>query len=70
MAISPVSGSDAAASATTGETAFDTAIQNAQSNEMTPEMEEMMGEGMIKVGGQMIMMPLANDILKEAMSDE
>lgn len=73
MAIPPVSGSESAAVAPNDEAAFDVAVQNAQENqgnEMTPELEEMMIEGAITIGGQMIIMPRANDILNEAMSDE
>lgn len=69
MSISPVSGTDAVTPAP-NEAAFDAAVQNAQSGEMTPELEEMMVEGAITIGGQMILMPRANDILNEAMSDE
>ncbi|KKX26171.1 hypothetical protein [Rhizobium sp. LC145] len=71
MAMTPVSGVDSGSFSTTnGEAAFDAALNNAQSGEMTPEMEEMMIEGAITIGGQMIIMPRANDILNEAMSDE
>jgi hypothetical protein len=68
----PISGVDSELipTASNGEAAFDAAINNAQSGEMTPEIEEMMIEGAITVGGQMIIMPRANDILNEAMSDE
>ncbi|OHV79425.1 hypothetical protein [Rhizobium sp. LCM 4573] len=71
MATPPVSGVDPVSfSTSSGEAAFDAAVNNAQSGEMTPEMEEMMIEGAITIGGQMILMPRANDILNEAMSDE
>ncbi len=72
MAITPISGADSSAVTTnSGEAAFNAAVDNAQqSGEMTPELEEMMIEGAVTVGGQMIIMPRANDILNEAMSDE
>lgn len=71
MATTPVSGVDSVSFSTTnGEAAFDAAVNNAQSGEMTPELEDMMIEGAITIGGQMIIMPRANDILNEAMSDE
>jgi hypothetical protein len=71
MATSPISGVDSVAVSTAnGEAAFDAAVNNAQANELTPELEEMMIEGAITIGGQMIIMPRANDILNEAMSDE
>ncbi len=69
MAVTPVSGVDSV-STTSGEAAFDAAVNNAQGSEMTPELEDMMIEGAISIGGQMIIMPRANDILNEAMSDE
>jgi hypothetical protein len=71
MATTPVSGVDSvSASGGNNEAAFDQAVQNAQEGGMTPELEQMMIEGAVTVGGQMIIMPRANDILSEAMSDE
>lgn len=70
MAIPPISGSEAVSNASNDGAAFDSALQNAQENEMTPELQDMMIEGAITIGGQMIIMPRANDILNEAMSDE
>lgn len=72
MATPPISGVDSVsgASASNGEAAFDAALENAQNGGMTPELEEMMIEGAVTIGGQMIIMPRANDILNEAMSDE
>lgn len=70
MAIPPVSGSESVNATNNGEAAFDTALQNAQQTEMTPEMQTAMIEGAVSIGGQMIIMPRANDILNEAMSDE
>lgn len=72
MATTPISGVDpvSVTTASNGEAAFDAAVENAQQGEMTPELEEMMIEGAITIGGQMIIMPRANDILNEAMSDE
>ncbi|PRD41750.1 hypothetical protein C5748_20025 [Phyllobacterium phragmitis] len=71
MATTPISGVDSVSVSTpNGEAAFDAAVDNAQQGEMTPELEEMMIEGAITIGGQMIIMPRANDILNEAMSDE
>lgn len=72
MATTPISGVDSVSvrSASNGEAAFDQALENAQNGGMTPELEEMMIEGAVTIGGQMIIMPRANDILNEAMSDE
>lgn len=70
MATTPISGADGVTSASGDEAAFDKALENAQTGEMTPELEEMMIEGAVTIGGQMIIMPRANDILNEAMSDE
>lgn len=71
MATTPISGADTAtSSASTGEAAFDAALNKALGSDFTPEMEAIFIQGAITVGGQMIMMPRANDILGEAMSDE
>lgn len=71
MATTPISSTDAvSATADTQEASFNLAVENAQSGEMTPELHDMMIEGAIGIGGQMIIMPRANDILNEAMSDE
>ncbi len=70
MATPPISGTEAVTTPSGDGAAFDQAIQNAQDGGMTPELEEMMVEGAISIGGQMIIMPRANDILNEAMSDE
>lgn len=71
MAMNPVPGVDSVAVLTSnGEAAFEAAVDNAHKNEMLPELEEMLVEGAITIGGQMIIMPRANDILNEAMSDE
>ncbi|GGB05725.1 hypothetical protein GCM10011491_37270 [Brucella endophytica] len=71
MATTPISGVDSVSVSTSnGEAAFDAAVNNAQQSDITPELEAMMIEGAITVGGQMILMPRANDILNEAMSDE
>lgn len=71
MATTPVSGLDVTSGSTAdSQAAFDAALTNAQSGDLPPELEEMMIEGAITIGGQMIIMPRANDILNEAMSDE
>jgi len=72
MATTPVSGVDSISISATsnGEAAFDAALDNAQNGGMTPELEQMMIENAITIGGQMIIMPRANDILNEAMSDD
>ncbi|MDB6454406.1 hypothetical protein [Falsirhodobacter sp. 20TX0035] len=70
MATTPISGSDSTTPATNDEAQFNAAVDNAQNGGMTPELEEMMVSGAISIGGQMIIMPRANDILNEAMSDE
>lgn len=63
MAIDPVSSSNPATQSLPDPQAFDDAVDNAK-------LEETLIEGMVKVGGQMILMPMMNDILKEAQSDE
>lgn len=66
MAVTPV---DTTTPATTPEANFDEAIEN--STGLTDEQfSDMMVEGAITVGAQMILMPRLMDILKEAMSDE
>ena len=70
MAISPISGSDSvAATAGPNEAKFNAAVETAEGG-MTPELLDTMVTGAITVGGQMIIMPQANEILKEAMADD
>ena len=59
MAIDPVSSSNPATESLPDSQAFDDAVDNAK-------LQETMVEG----GGQMILMPMMNNILKEAQSDE
>lgn len=63
MAIDPVSSSNPATQSLPDSQAFDDAVDNAK-------LEETLIEGMVKVGGQMILMPMMSDILKEAQSEE
>lgn len=71
MATPSISGIEGATpSPASGEAAFDAALDKALGDDFTPEMEAIFIQGAITVGGQMIMMPRANDILGEAMSDE
>ncbi|MDH2326589.1 hypothetical protein QCN27_06885 [Cereibacter sp. SYSU M97828] len=70
MATTPISGTEGITATSSGEADFNKAVENAQGGEMTPELEQMMVEGAVTIGGQMIIMPRANDILNEAMSDE
>jgi len=63
MAIDPVGSSNPASESSADSQAFDDALDNAK-------FQEAMVEGMVQVGGQMILMPMMNDILKEAQSDE
>lgn len=63
MAIDPVSSSNPATESLPDSQAFDDAVDNAK-------LQETMVEGMVKVGGQMVLMPMMNNILKEAQSDE
>lgn len=61
MAIDAVGNSSATSESTTDSQAFDDAIDNAQ-------FQETMNEGMVQVGGQLILMPMMKDMLSEAMS--
>jgi hypothetical protein len=56
--------------AASNEQSFNDAIENAEGGLSDAEFEEQLITGAITVGGQMIIMPRANDILNEAMSDE
>lgn len=63
MAIEPVNSGIPTTETPPDSQAFDDAVDNAK-------LQETMVEGMVKVGGQMILMPMMNNILKEAQSDE
>lgn len=52
------------------EQSFNDAIENAEGELSDADFEAQLITGAITVGGQMIIMPRANDILNEAMSDE
>lgn len=62
--------SEPAASSAKSEIAFDMALHKAQQQELTPEEQEFMIEGIVTVGSQILLSPLANDILSEARSDD
>ncbi|WP_462383585.1 hypothetical protein [Pseudomonas sp. Marseille-QA0892] len=72
MSINPVDTSSItnASGAPINEQSFNDAIENASTELSDAEFEEQLITGAITVGGQMIIMPRANDILNEAMSDE
>ncbi|MGM8851991.1 MULTISPECIES: hypothetical protein [Salinicola] len=61
MAIDAVGSSNATSDSTTDSQAFDDALDNAK-------FQETMNEGMVQVGGQLILMPMMKDMLSEAMS--
>ncbi|OLO05852.1 MULTISPECIES: hypothetical protein [Salinicola] len=61
MAIDAVGNGNVTGESTTDSQAFDDAIDNAQ-------FQEAMSEGMVQVGGQLILMPMMKDLLSEAMS--
>lgn len=70
MAISPVSGSTGLPELP-ADAAFEGAIARAAAaDELPAGFEDALITGAITVGGQMIIMPRANDILGEVMSDE
>lgn len=72
MSINPVDTSSItnASGAPINEQSFNEAIENSSTDLSDAEFEEQLITGAITVGGQMIIMPRANDILNEAMSDE
>lgn len=72
MSINPVDTSSItnASGAPINEQSFNDAIENSSTELSDAEFEEQLITGAITVGGQMIIMPRANDILNEAMSDE
>lgn len=74
MPVNPVSGS-VELPVIHAQAEFDGALDNARaavpsSDELPEGFDDALISGAITVGGQMIMMPRANDILGEAMSDE
>ncbi|WP_437883359.1 hypothetical protein [Pseudomonas sp. LRF_L74] len=72
MSINPVDSSAVTdgSDASVNEQSFNDAIENAEGELSDADFEEQLITGAITVGGQMIIMPRANDILNEAMSDE
>ncbi|MBY5378371.1 hypothetical protein ELG83_24325 (plasmid) [Rhizobium leguminosarum] len=70
MATTPVSGAESTQVRPTSEAAFEAALSKAESGEVDSKFDDLLIEGAIRVGGQMIIMPRANDILGEAMSEE
>ena len=71
MAVPPVSGSTGL-SELPAEAAFDGALARAAAaaDDLPEGFEDALITGAITVGGQMIIMPRANDILGEVMSDD
>lgn len=61
MAIDAVGNTSATRESTPDSQAFDDAVDNAQ-------FQQAMSEGMVQVGGQLILMPMMKDLLSEAMS--
>lgn len=72
MSINPVDTSviTDGSSAAVNERTFDEAIENAQNELSEADFNELLIVGAVQVGGQMILMPRATEILNEAMSDE
>ncbi|WP_296246180.1 hypothetical protein [Pseudomonas sp. UBA4194] len=69
MAVNSIDPSAAGAEPASGETEFNAAVDSATG--MTDEeFTDTMITGAITVAGQMIIMPKANEILNEGMSDE
>lgn len=61
MAIDAVGNAGATGESTPDSQAFDDAVDNAK-------FQEAMSEGMVQVGGQLILMPMMKEMLSEAMS--
>ncbi|ANF58742.1 hypothetical protein [Halotalea alkalilenta] len=72
MAIDPVNSANTGPAADGGEADFNKALDNASANasDSDAQLDETMAEGIVQVGGQMILMPIANDIFKESQSDD
>lgn len=71
MAINPIdSTTNGAVSDASSEAAFNAAVDSSQSELSEADLTERMVEGAIVVAGQMIIMPRANEILSEGMSDD
>lgn len=73
MPVNPVSGAGDPAEIS-GQAEFEGALESARAaaaeDELPEGFEDMMIEGMVTAGGQMIIMPRANEILGEVMSDD
>ncbi|MGK9065300.1 hypothetical protein [Stutzerimonas chloritidismutans] len=68
MAVNPVDNS--VTTPTSPEAEFNAAVDNAETELTDAEFEEQMIAGAITIGGQFILMPMAQNILNEAMSGE
>ena len=71
MAINPIdSTTNGTVSDASSEAAFNAAVDASQGELSEADLTERMVEGAIVVAGQMIIMPRANEILSEGMSDD
>lgn len=73
MPVNPVSGASDP-SEISGQAEFEGALESARAaaaeDDLPEGFEDAMVEGMVVAGGQMIIMPRANEILGEVMSDD
>ncbi|ENA29751.1 MULTISPECIES: hypothetical protein [Pseudomonas] len=69
MATAPIDNSSTG-SVTNSEQTFDAALESSDTGMTDEEFTQQLVDGAVTVAGQMIIMPRANEILNEAMSDE
>jgi hypothetical protein len=68
MAVNPIDNSVIATD--TSEAQFNAAVEKSEAELSDDALNEQLITGAIKIGGQFIIMPMANNILNEAMSGE
>ncbi|TLX56896.1 hypothetical protein DN824_13650 [Stutzerimonas nosocomialis] len=68
MAVNPVDNS--VITPTSAEAEFNAAVENSEAGLSDEAFTEQMISGAITIGGQFILMPMAQNILNEAMSSE
>lgn len=70
MNISPSHATQAAGSQTNDATQFDNAVNDAMQDLSDEALLKELVEGAVKAAGSMLIMPKANEILNEVMSDD
>lgn len=68
MAVNPIDNS--VIPTDTGEAQFNAAVEKSEADLSDADFNEALISNAIKIGGQFIIMPMANNILNEAMSSE